>query len=184
MQKILTPQKPRCIRWAAHPSPRRGRCRGQQGAVIKGGLPAIGRYWLGVEAKRSAFAPGASPARATGPAARRTTNGSVGATPGRSPQRWSRDRPRRAALHPYARVMQPRVDRAVLTSLVSPIDGGSTVTKPHCLAPDDGYRPPLSSRYEERARAGGNCAPCSGKGIHVNGSSRRALSNHTAHLVQ
>src|SRR5215213_2193898 len=30
----------------------------------------------------------------------------------------------------------------------------------------------------------GNCAPCSGKGIHVTGSSRRASSNHTAHLVQ
>jgi hypothetical protein len=27
---------------------------------MKDGLPAIGRHWLGVEAKRSAFAPGPS----------------------------------------------------------------------------------------------------------------------------
>jgi hypothetical protein len=99
MRKILTNRKTRCIQWAARPSLMRSRCRGQQGAVMKDGLPAIGRYWFGVQAKRPAFAPGPSPARATGPPTRRTTNGSVGAAPGRSPQRSSRDRPRRAARH-------------------------------------------------------------------------------------
>jgi hypothetical protein len=143
MRKILTHRKPRCIRWAARPSRRRGRCRGQQGAVMKDGLPAIGRYWLGVEAKRSAFAPGVSPARATGPAARQTTNGSVGAAPGRSPQRSSRDRPRRAALHPYARVVQPRVDRAVLTGLVSP---STDVVNPRQVANQQRRRHPVLSR--------------------------------------
>ena len=45
--------------------------------------------------------------------------------------------------------------------------------------------PNVSPPFSASARAPeGNCAPCSGKGIHVTGSSRRALSNHTAHLVQ
>ena len=99
MRKLLTHRKLRRIQWAARPSLRRGRCRGQQGAVMKDGLPAIGRYWLGVEGQALSVRTGPSPARATGPAARRTVGGSVGAAPGRSPQRSSRDRPRRADLH-------------------------------------------------------------------------------------